>query len=56
MSDQAAMNDPAGRAVKIPRYVYTLADKIWLLDYPDRNFKGNTVDLGTALAEYVNTE
>jgi hypothetical protein len=48
------MSDQAGPAVKIPRHAYTLADKNWLLDYSERNPKVNAVDLGTALAEYVN--
>jgi hypothetical protein len=46
------MNDQAGPAARRPRYVGTLADKNWLLDYPEHNSKVNAVDLGTALARY----
>jgi hypothetical protein len=50
------MSDQAGLATKIPRYAYTLADKNCLLDYSERDPKVNAVDLGTVLAEYVNSE
>jgi hypothetical protein len=50
------MSDQAGPAADTSRYVYTLADKNWLLDYSDRNSTVNVVDLGTALAEYVNSK
>jgi hypothetical protein len=39
---------------KLTYVAFTAAEKVWLLDYHDRNPKVNASDLGVKLAEHVN--
>jgi hypothetical protein len=51
------MTDPAAPAAKRPKYTaFSLAEKIWLLDYSRTNPKVNSEDCGKALAAEVNAE
>jgi hypothetical protein len=42
-------------AAKRARHDFTLADKVWLLDYSERNPGINATDLGVALAQHINS-
>jgi hypothetical protein len=51
------MTDPAAPAAKRPKYTaFSLAEKIWLLDFSRKNPKVNSEDYGEALAAEVNAE
>lgn len=52
------MSNQAAPASKRARHDWSLADKIWLLDYRDRNkqLKLSSAKLGEALAEHLNSD
>lgn len=53
-SQFANMASETGPKKKRPRHDWTIADKIWLLDFRAKSPKTNAVDLGVELAKHVN--
>jgi hypothetical protein len=46
---------PSDKRKKRAHNAFTLGDKVWLLDYADRNPNLNAADLGIALAAHLNS-